>query len=52
MSKTLCEFDKNDLKKYEKKFKKSLKQPRYICKNCYRAAIEKDYLCKPKKLSM
>jgi hypothetical protein len=49
-NKSLCDFTKSDLAKYEKKLKKLVKKPKYICKKCLRVSSDKDFLCKPNKI--
>jgi hypothetical protein len=48
--KTLCKWDKDDIKDDIKELKKIVADPRYICKKCGRAAKNDDYLCKPDEL--
>ncbi len=47
--KALCDFSKSDIEKHKKKLKKMIVDPKYICKKCFRACSNKDYLCKPLK---
>lgn len=49
-NKTLCEFNKTDFEKYDKEIRKLAKKPKYLCKKCFRASSEKEYLCKPTKI--
>ena len=48
--KSLCDFTKSDLDKFNKELRLLVKKPKYICKKCFRACSEKEYLCKPTKL--
>jgi hypothetical protein len=49
-NKTLCKWDKDDIKDNLKELKKIVAQPRYVCKKCGRAAKDDDLLCKPEEL--
>jgi len=50
INKTLCDFTKNDLDKFNKELRLLVRKPKYICKKCFRACSEKELLCKPNKL--
>jgi hypothetical protein len=49
MSKTLCELKKH-LKQDFDTYVLLVCQPRFVCKDCGRAANRKKYLCNPKKI--
>lgn len=49
-NKTLCDFNKTDLDKYQKEIKKMIKKPKHLCKKCLRVSFDKNYLCKPSKI--
>ena len=49
MSKTLCEL-KRDLKHDFDSYALLVCQPRFVCKDCGRAANKKKYLCNPRKI--
>jgi len=48
--KTLCKWDKDDIKKNLKELKKLVSDPRYVCLKCGRAAAREGCLCKPEEL--
>lgn len=48
--KTLCKWDKEDLKERFKEYKKLVRAASFICRKCGRAAVDEDLLCKPEKL--
>lgn len=50
LKKTICEFTKSDLDKYEKDIRKLVKEPKFICKKCLRVSSKNDFLCKPSKI--
>jgi hypothetical protein len=50
INKTLCDFSKSDIEKFDKEIRLLVKKPKFICKKCLRASSEKKYLCKPTKL--
>jgi len=51
MSKKICKLVKDKLQKDEpEKYKSLIKEPKYFCKNCGRAAVKASHLCDPKKL--
>ncbi|MBU5637772.1 hypothetical protein KOM00_13645 [Geomonas sp. Red69] len=49
-SKTLCKWDKDEIKDNLKELKKIVAEPRYVCKKCGRAAKKEEHLCKPEAL--
>jgi hypothetical protein len=50
-SKKLCSLFKDGcLKETPKKYKALLRNARYVCKKCGRAAASSENLCKPSKL--
>ncbi|GFO57100.1 hypothetical protein GMSM_41070 [Geomonas sp. Red276] len=49
-TKTLCKWDKDDIKDNFKELKKIVSTPAYICKRCCRVAKKEEYLCKPEEL--
>jgi len=48
--KTLCAWDKDELKDKLDKLKKIVSEPKYVCLKCGRAAKKEENLCKPEKL--
>ncbi|MBJ6727500.1 hypothetical protein [Geomesophilobacter sediminis] len=48
--KTLCKWDKDDIKDDFKELKKLVAEPRYVCRKCARAAKTDKVLCKPEEL--
>ncbi|MCG8569926.1 MAG: hypothetical protein MJB14_07275 [Spirochaetes bacterium] len=51
MSKKLCKIAKEDwVKNNQNEFYEIAKKPKYYCTKCIRAASDKSWLCKPKKL--
>lgn len=49
-TKTLCKWDKDEIKDNLKELKKIVADARYVCKKCARAARKEEYLCKPEAL--
>lgn len=49
-TKTLCKWDKDEIKDKLKELKKVVAAPRFICRKCARAAKKEEYLCKPEPL--
>lgn len=47
---TLCDWTRRDLEKRFELLCEIVSQPRYICTKCGRAAGEKKWLCKARKL--
>lgn len=47
---TYCKLKKDFLKEHWNEIRKEVKEARYICKKCARAAKEEERLCKPEKL--
>lgn len=50
MAKSLCKLKKKDIDKKLHDLAQIVDKPRYICRDCARAAHDKNYLCKPTKL--
>jgi len=50
VSKTLCKWNKDDIKDNWKELKKLVAEPRFVCRKCGRAAKKEEYLCKPEEL--
>jgi hypothetical protein len=48
--KTLCSWKKEEIKDDLDTLREIVKDPRFICAKCGRAAHDEQYLCKPKKL--
>jgi hypothetical protein len=48
--KTICKWDKDDIKDGLKKLKDIVTPPKFICLKCGRVAKKDDYLCKPEEL--
>jgi len=48
--KTLCEWNKEKLKEDFDSYKKLVGVPKFVCKKCGRAALDKKNLCKPEEL--
>jgi len=48
---SLCELDTKDIKKLEKKLIPLIREPRFYCRKCARVCLDKDYLCKPVRLT-
>jgi hypothetical protein len=46
-NKTLCKWDKDDIKDDLDKLKGIVTPPRFICRKCGRVAKDESYLCKP-----
>ncbi|GFO67106.1 hypothetical protein GMLC_06850 [Geomonas limicola] len=49
-NKTLCKWDKDEIKDNLKELKKIVAEPRYVCRKCARVAKKEDNLCKPEEL--
>jgi transposase-like protein len=49
-AKTLCAFKKNYLKENLSKYKKLVRDARFLCKKCGRTAQDEKRLCKPVEL--
>jgi hypothetical protein len=47
---TFCDFNSNDIKKWEDEILREVRFPKYICKKCIRVSNTKDLLCKPQKI--
>ncbi|MFT7009491.1 MAG: hypothetical protein ACJAXJ_004040 [Colwellia sp.] len=52
MAKTLCKWKKKEIEQNIHELTKIVSKPRFICKDCVRAACDKSYLCKPLKLKL
>ncbi len=50
MSKTLCDWSKRDLERHPEKLAELVREPRFYCRKCARAANTSKVLCKPRKL--
>ena len=50
IKKTFCDFNSNDIKKWEQEILKVVRSPKYICKKCVRVSSTKDLLCKPHRI--
>ena len=48
--KSICKWDKDDIKDELDKLKEIVLPPRFICRKCGRVAKESVYLCKPVEL--
>jgi hypothetical protein len=48
--KTICKWDKDEIKDDLDKLKDIVMPPQFICRKCGRVAKESDYLCKPVEL--
>jgi hypothetical protein len=48
--KNLCEWSKKDLEKDRAELMALVAKPTHVCRNCGRAAADKDVLCKPLKI--
>ena len=51
MAKALCKWKKKDIEHNIHELIDIVSKPKFICKDCARAAGNKNYLCKPIKLS-
>lgn len=49
-AKKLCKWKKAAIDEKMDKLQDIVSQPRYVCRNCARAASDRKYLCKPEKL--
>jgi hypothetical protein len=48
--KTLCHWEKEEIRDKPEKYKKLIREPRYFCKRCGRAARDEDKLCRPEEI--
>lgn len=48
--KTICKWDKDEIKDDLDKLKEIVTPAKFICKKCGRVAKDDDYLCKPEKI--
>ena len=52
MARSLCKWKKKEIEKGVHELAHIIDKPRFICKDCARAANDKGYLCKPIKLPL
>ena len=52
MAKSLCKWKKKDIEKDLHELAHIVDKPRFICKECARAAHAKGFLCKARKLPL
>ncbi len=45
--KTICKWEKDEVRDDLEKLKELVNPPHFICRKCGRVAKESDYLCKP-----
>ncbi len=50
MAKKLCAWKKDDIEGKKKKLVKIVREPRFLCRKCARAASDKSFLCKPEAI--
>lgn len=50
MAKSLCKWKKKDIEKSVDQLAVMVNKPRFVCKDCARAANDKAHLCKAVKL--
>ena len=50
MAKKLCAWKKDDIEGKKKKLVKMVREPRFLCRKCARAAADKSFLCKPEAI--
>ena len=50
MSRTLCEWKKHEIAEETAALAKIVRDPRYVCRKCARAAHKEKHLCKPTPL--
>ncbi|MDP2361812.1 MAG: hypothetical protein Q8O14_13860 [bacterium] len=48
--KKLCEWSRKDLEEHREELMALVARPTHVCRDCGRAAADKDALCKPVKL--
>ena len=51
MAKSLCKWKKKDIEKNAHELMRIVSKPRFLCKDCARAAHNKEFLCKPTKIT-
>jgi transposase-like protein len=51
-TKTLCNWNKSRYVKDLELLREIVAEPRYVCKDCGRAAGDKKWLCKPVKIQI
>ena len=49
--KTICDWNKSDIKENKKILFSLIKNPTYYCKKCVRASSDESYLCKAEEIS-
>lgn len=49
---TLCDWSRKHIEKHSGRLTDIIREPRYYCRKCARAANEKKYLCKPVKIKI
>lgn len=49
--KEICEWSKDDLRKHFELLCEIVAEPKFVCRNCGRAANRKKWLCEAKKLT-
>jgi hypothetical protein len=49
--KTICDWNKSEIKENKKILFSLIKNPTYYCKKCARASNDESYLCKAEKIS-
>jgi hypothetical protein len=47
VAKSLCKWTKTEYRSEEKKLRKLVSKPKFVCRNCGRAARTKKALCNP-----
>jgi hypothetical protein len=47
MSKTLCEWSKHEILEETEELARIVRDPRFVCRKCARAAHKDKHLCKP-----
>lgn len=48
--KSRCDISYSEIEKNRKEFLELVSEPRFICRKCCRVAVDKENLCKGKKL--
>jgi hypothetical protein len=46
--KTLCKWDKGEIKEDFERLGRIVSRPRFVCRDCARAASKKKWLCQPR----
>lgn len=52
MSRTLCCYEKTDRKENFEAYARKVRNPKYLCMDCGRAAGKEKWLCEAKKLKV